>query len=184
MKLNHFTRHRNLFSSDPSISQHPTLQFKNDHTERLYNREAFRFSQNSCIWWYGCIASLLIFSSLWGTINWYCSLTGVLLCIGSYKLNIKDKLAILLLLDAIIFTYTLLCSDKGNFLEAAGIFFLISISSNHSIRFPYSQALGFYCTSWSADCYHHEVSPWLLPFSLLIRHVFHLCRGRHTGERS
>jgi len=184
MKLNQFTRNRNLFSSDPSISQHPILQFKNCYTERLYNREAFRFSQNSCIWWYGCIASLLIFSSLCGMINWYCSLTGVLLCIGSYKLNIKDKLAILLLLDAIIFTYTLLCSDKGNFLEAAGIFFLISISSNHSIRFPYSQAVGFYCTSWYADCYYYEVGSWLLAFSLFIRDVFKLCCRRDTGERS
>lgn len=131
MKLNQFTRHRNLFSSDPSISQHATLQFKNDHTERLYSREAFRFSWNSCIWWYICIASLLIFSSLWGFLSWYYSLTVVLLCIGSYRLDIKDKLAILLLLDAIIFTYALLCSDKGNFLEAIGIFFLVCISSNY-----------------------------------------------------
>lgn len=131
MKLNQFARNRNLFTNDQSIQQHPSLYFKNEYTERLYNREAFRFSVQSCIWWYLCIVLLLVFSSWYGNLKWQWTVIGVLMIGGGYWFRMYDKIAILLILNSIILYYAVVCSDKGNILEALGIFLLLFVTSNH-----------------------------------------------------
>lgn len=129
MKLNQFARNRNLFTNDPSIVQDPSLYFLNDYTERLYSREGFRFSVRSCIWWMCCIISLLIFTGFNGVLEWYWSATGVLVLSGGYWFRINDKISILLIINSIILYCAVACSDRGNVLEALGIFLLIFITS-------------------------------------------------------